>query len=184
MKRCDGIPAIPRTFLHLTRSWFETASPSRHAERRRAPFVATRVRRKPSVCSALEISGLQSHQASNGTNPWGCSWSDSGYCKSLPDRPHAVVRSYRETVTAVTMRRTGLLGVPSPRYSYPSSYSDSRCCFCHGVSGELRRTRSYVRGASSSRALHRFIVGTTVHPTGSDYCLVAWGGQAAIYSRI
>ena len=37
--------------------WFETASPSRHAERRRAPFVAIRVRRKPPVCSAVGVSG-------------------------------------------------------------------------------------------------------------------------------
>ena len=28
--------------------------------------------------------------------------------------------------------RVGLLGVPSPRYSYPPSYRDSWCCFCHG----------------------------------------------------
>ena len=41
-----------------------------------------------------------------------------------------------------------LLGVPSSRYSYPRSYSDSRCCLCHGESGRLRRTRSYFRGAS------------------------------------
>ena len=60
--------------------------------------------------------------------------------------------------------RVGLLGVPSPRYSYPPSCSDSRCCLCHGVSGRLRQTRSYVYGASSSRALHRFIVGTDRSP--------------------
>ena len=36
-----------------------------------------------------------------------------------------------------------LLGVPSPRYPYPLSCSDSRCCFGHGESDRLRRTRSY-----------------------------------------
>ena len=57
-----------------------------------------------------------------------------------------------------------LLGVPSSRYSYPPSCSDSRCCFCHRESGRLRRTQSYFCGASSSRALHRFIIGTDRSP--------------------
>jgi hypothetical protein len=43
--------------------------------------------------------------------------------------------------------RVGLLGVPSPRYSYPPSYMDSQSCFCLGESGRLRQTRSYFRGA-------------------------------------
>ena len=33
--------------------------------------------------------------------------------------------------------------MPSPRYSYLPSYSDSRCCFCHGESGRPQQTRSY-----------------------------------------
>ena len=36
-----------------------------------------------------------------------------------------------------------LLGVPSPRYSYPLSCSDSTCWFGHRESDRLRRTRSY-----------------------------------------
>jgi len=41
------------------------------------------------------------------------------------------------------LKRVGLLGVPSPRYSYPLSCSDSRSCFCLRESDRLRRTRSY-----------------------------------------
>ena len=34
-----------------------------------------------------------------------CAWeTDSGYCKSLPDRPHAVVWSHRYTGIATTMK--------------------------------------------------------------------------------
>ena len=84
----------------------------------------------------MEISGLQSHRTPNGENP----------CEV-----HG-------------LWRVGLLGVPSPRYSYPLSYRDSRSCFCLGESGRFQRTWSYFCGAYSSRALHRFIIRTDRSP--------------------
>jgi hypothetical protein len=50
----------------------------------------------------------------------------------------------RTPLESVCNRSTGsLLGVSSPRDSYPLSCSDSQCCFAHGESGRRRRTRSY-----------------------------------------
>ena len=95
--------------------WFETASPSRCAEGRKAPFVAIRVRHKPSVCSALEISVCSPTEQPNGENPWGCSWSVPG----------------------------GTAGSAKPPYSYSPSCLDSWCRSCHGESGRHHRTRSY-----------------------------------------
>ena len=93
------------------------------------------------------------------------------------------VQTVRTRGDARGLRRTRLLGVPSPRYSYPSSYSDSRCCLCHGgpanfgglgVTFVVLPTVGHCIGSLQE---------PTVHPTGSDYCLVAWGGQAAIAGR-
>jgi hypothetical protein len=76
---------------------------------------------------------------------------------------------------------SGMLEVPSPRYSYPPSCSDSQSCFCLGESGRLRWTRSYFLWCF--QAVGHCIDSLeepTVHLTGSDYYLIAWGGQAAI----
>jgi hypothetical protein len=83
--------------------------------------------------------------------------------------------------------RVGLLGVPhlSPRYSYSLSCSDSRSCFCLGESGRFQRTRSYFLWCFQAVGHCICIcIGSlwepTVRLTGSDSCLSACGGQAAI----
>ena len=57
-----------------------------------------------------------------------------------------------------------LLGVPSPRYSYPRSYRDSRSCFCLTGVPQTSTDLELLCGAASSRARHRFILGTDRSP--------------------
>ena len=84
--------------------------------------------------------------------------------------------------------RVGLLGVThlSPRYSCPPSCSDSRSWLCRGVRQISTDSELLSAVFASSRALHlhlhRFSIlyEPTVHLTGSDSCLSAWGGQAVI----
>ena len=84
----------------------------------------------------------------------------------------------------------GLLGVPhlSPRYSYPPIvFGLPELVVPRGVRQISTDSELLSAVFSNSRALqlqlqlHRFSIlyEPTVHLTDSDYCLIAWGGQAA-----
>ena len=122
--------------------WFETASPSRYAERRRAPFVAVRVRRQPSVCSAVGVSGLtvppsiQSvgiRRDAHGLDGWNCR-----ECQA-PGTP--------------ILRRVRISGVVSARGS-PADFDGL------GVTFVMLPAVGHCIGS---------LEGPTVHPTGSGY---------------
>jgi len=52
--------------------------------------------------------------------------------------------------------RVGLLGVPSPRYSYPPSYTDSQSYFCLAGVRQTSTDLELLSGAYSSQLRNRF----------------------------
>ena len=67
-----------------------------------------------------------------------------------------------------------------PQDSYGPSYMDSQSCVCLGESSRLRQTRSYFLVLTAVGHCIDSVEESTVHQTGFDYCLIAWGGLTAI----